>query len=76
VLRALRRDGHLKAGIRDASLGMEWMDGGWSVTDERQPPLPANSNSASCPDYRWGKPAYLLEKVDPRDLAEIHRSAW
>lgn len=56
IFKALKRDGWLKPGLKRASVGIEWQDGSWFVTDERRPAYSAN--------YGHGKPEYSLELME------------
>lgn len=67
VLRALRKAGHVKPGIRAASLGWDGFDPDIYVTDERCPRLPATYDGHKVPDYGHGKPVYNLECVARED---------
>lgn len=55
IFNALKRDGWIKPGMRFNSIGLEWTDGGWFVTDERRP--------SYVKGYGHGKPEYVLERV-------------
>ncbi len=60
VFNALKRDGHLKPGLRFKSIEIEDYDQDIGINDARQPRIPAKGDA---PAWGHGKPELLLELV-------------
>ena len=54
IFNALKREGIIKTGIRFKSVGIEWHEGGFFLTDNRTP---------SSKEYGYGKPEFELRLI-------------